>query len=65
MFRGKGGVDGNVLNLNNPFRKVIHFLVSFEKDAIPVGEVKNTRKGGRLAIHFDLPDDRVGHGVRR
>jgi hypothetical protein len=40
MFRSKERVENDVLILNNPFRKLIHFLVSFEKDAVPVIEVK-------------------------
>jgi hypothetical protein len=45
MFRSEGRVEGDVLNLDDPFGKLVNFLVPFEKDAIPVGEVKNTREG--------------------
>ena len=65
MFHSKGRVEVDVLNVDGPFGRLVHFLVLFEKDAVPVGEVKNTRKGGRLAIRFDFLDDRVRHGVRR
>ena len=65
VFCSKGRVEDDVLNVNNPFGKLVHFLVQFEKYAVPVGEVKNTREGGRFAIRFDLPDDRVRHGARR
>ena len=54
MFRSKGRVEDDFLNVDDPFGKLVHFLVPFEKDAVPVGEVKNTRKGGRLAIRYLL-----------
>jgi hypothetical protein len=65
VFRSKGRVEDDVLNVDDPFGKLVHFLIPFEKNAAPVGEVKNTRKGGRLAIRLDFLDDRVWHGVRR
>ena len=64
VFRSKGRVEDDVLNVNDLFRKLVHILVPFKKYAVPVGEVKNTREGGRLAIRFDLLDDQVRHGVR-
>ena len=64
LQRGKGKED-DVLNVDDSFGKLVHFLVPFKKDVVPVGKVNNTRKGGRLAIRFDLLDDRVWHGVRR
>ncbi len=65
VFCSKGRVEEDVLNIDNPFGKLVHFLVPFKKYALPVGEVKNTREGGQLAICFDLLDDRVQHGVWR
>jgi hypothetical protein len=69
VFCSEGRVEDDVLNVNNPFGKLVHFLVPFKKYAVPVAvpasEVKNTREGGQFAIRFDLPDDQVRHGVWR
>ena len=57
MLRSKGGVEDNVLDLDNPFGRLIYLLVSFKEDAISVCKIKSIREGGRLGIHFDLLDD--------
>ncbi len=46
MFRSKGGVDDDVLNNKDSFGNLVHFLILFKKDAVPVGKVKNTWEGG-------------------
>ena len=46
MFRSEGRVEDNVLNVDDPFEKLVHFLVPFKKDAVPVGEVKKNKKDG-------------------
>jgi hypothetical protein len=43
VFRSEGRVEDDVLNVDDPFGTLVHFLVPFEKDAIPVGKVNNTR----------------------
>ena len=65
MFCSKGRVEDDVLNVDDPLEKLVHFLIPFKKYAVPVGEVKNTREGGQFAIRFNLLDDQVRHGVRR
>jgi len=65
VFCSEGRIEDNVFNVNDPFGKLIHFLVPFEKYTIPVGKVENTREGGRHAVRFDLLHDRVRHGVWR
>ena len=54
MFRSERRVEDNVLNLDNAFGKLVHFLFLFKKDAVAVGVVKNTWEGGRFAIRFNL-----------
>jgi hypothetical protein len=39
VFCSKKRVEDDVLNVKNPFGKLVHFLVPFEKYAVPVGEV--------------------------
>jgi hypothetical protein len=46
VFRSKGGVDDDVLNNKDSFGNLVHFLILFKKDAVPVGKVKNTWEGG-------------------
>ena len=64
VFGSEGRVEDDVLNVDDLCGKLVHDLIPFEKYTIPVGEVKNTREGGRRAIRFNLLDDRVWHGVR-
>ena len=64
MFHSKGKVEDDVLNLNNPFGKLVHFLFPFKMDAVPVGKVENTQEVDHLATRFDLLDDQVWHGIR-
>ncbi len=59
MFCGKGRVEDNILDFDDPLRKLINLLISFKKDASSVGKIETTRKGGQLAIDFNLPDDQV------
>ena len=65
MFRSKGRVEDNIVYVDDSFRRLIHFLVPFEKDAVPVGKVKNTGKGGRLpyALTFLMTKSGMGYGV--
>ena len=57
MLCGKGGVEDNVFDINDPFRRLIYLLIPFEEDAVSVCKIKNTREGSRLDIRFDLLDD--------
>jgi len=57
MLRGKERVEDNILDLADPFGKLVYFLLPFKEDAVFVGEVENPWEGGRLAIPFDLLDD--------
>ncbi len=57
MFCGKGRVEDNVLDFDDPLRKLVNLLIPFEKGAVSVGKVETTREGSRLAIDFDLLDD--------
>ncbi len=40
MLHGKGGVEDNVIDLNNPFGRLIYLLIPFEENAISVGKIK-------------------------
>ena len=57
MLRGKGEVEDEVFDLNDPLGRLIYLLVLFEEDAISVCKIKNTREGSRFGICFDLLDD--------
>ncbi len=46
MLRGKGGVENDVLDLDDPFGRLIYLLVPFKEDAISVCKIKNTWEGG-------------------
>ncbi len=43
VFRDKGGVEDNAINLVDPFGALVDFFFSLEEDAVPAVEVKNTR----------------------
>ena len=46
MLRGKGGVEDDVYELNDPLGRLIYLLVPFEENAISVCKIKNTQEGG-------------------
>jgi hypothetical protein len=39
-------IEDNVLDFDNSLGKLIDLLIPFEKDAVSVSKVKNTREGG-------------------
>ena len=57
MLRSKGGVEGDIFDIEDPLRRLIYFLVSFKEDAASICKIKNTQEGGRLGICLDLLDD--------
>jgi hypothetical protein len=65
VFRSEGRVEDDVLNINNPFRKLVHSLVPFEKYAVPVGKVKIPGRAVDLpyASTFLMTKSGMGYGV--
>ncbi len=43
MLRSKGGVEGDVFDINDPLGRLIYFLVPFKEDAVSICKIKNTQ----------------------
>ena len=65
MFRSEGRVEDDVLNIDNPFRKLVHFLVPFE--CMPFLSAKSKIPGRAVnlpyALTFLMTESCMGYGV--
>jgi hypothetical protein len=65
MLRSKGGVEDNVLGLNDPFGRLIYLLVPFKEDAISVCKSKIPGRAVDLvyALTLLMTESSMGYGV--
>jgi hypothetical protein len=66
MLRSKGGVEGDVFDIDNPLGRLVYFLVPFEEDTISIGKIKKIP--GRAvdlayASTFLITESGMGYGV--
>ncbi len=65
MLRSKGGVEGDVFDIDNPFGGLIYFLVPFEEDTILSAKSKIPGRAVNLAYAstFLITESGMGYGV--